>query len=72
VRYMVHAEQSCGPVELYLATAFEAITKAWELMDAGMTGLYIYDDETDAAYWPDEFAELHTMTVAAQPDRPHQ
>jgi hypothetical protein len=54
-------------VEFHRATAFEAITTGWELMDAGATGLYIYDDEMDAAYWPDEFAELHMITVAARP-----
>jgi hypothetical protein len=67
MRFTVHAEQSHGPVEFHRATAFEAITTGWELMDAGATGLYIYDDEMDAAYWPDEFAELHVITVAARP-----
>jgi hypothetical protein len=67
MRFTVHAEQSRGPVEFHRATASEAITTGWELMDAGATGLYIYDDEIDAVYWPDEFAELHMITVAARP-----
>jgi hypothetical protein len=67
MRFTVHAEQSRGPVEFHRATAFEAITTGWELMGAGATGLYIYDDEMDAAYWPDEFAELHMITEAARP-----
>jgi hypothetical protein len=67
MKYTVHAEQRRGPVEFTLATPFDAITKAWELLDAGGTGLYIYDDEMDAVFWPDEFAELHMMTPAVWP-----
>ena len=67
MRFTVHAEQSRGPVEFHRATAFEAITTGWELMDAGATGLYVYDDEIDAPYWPDEFAELYRITVATRP-----
>jgi hypothetical protein len=37
MRFTVHAEQSRGPVEFHRATAFEAITTGWELMDAGAT-----------------------------------
>jgi hypothetical protein len=70
MRYTVHAEQPRGPVEFHRATAFEAITTGRALIDAGATGLYIYDDEIDAAYWPDEFAELHAMTVAARSGDP--
>jgi hypothetical protein len=66
MRNTVHAEQPRGPVEFHRATAFEAITTGRALIDAGATGLYIYDDEIDAAHWPDEFAELHAMTVAAR------
>jgi hypothetical protein len=59
MRFTVHAEQRRGSVEFEFATAIEAISKAWQLMAAGATGLYVYDDETDETYWPNSFAELH-------------
>jgi hypothetical protein len=61
MRFTVHAERRRGPVEFELASAIEAISKAWQLMAAGATRLYIYDDETDEAYWPNTFAELHKV-----------
>ncbi len=63
MRFTVHAEQCCGPAEFEFATAIEAISKAWQLMAAGATGLYIYDDEVDGAYWPNTFTELHKVSV---------
>jgi hypothetical protein len=42
------------------------------LMGTGATGLYIYDDEEDEAYWPNEFAGLfkvHASQAAHAPDR---
>jgi hypothetical protein len=60
MRYTVHAELH-QPVEYEVETAIEAINKAWKLMGGGATGVYIYDDEVDAAFWPDEFAELHRV-----------
>jgi hypothetical protein len=63
MRFTVHAEQHRGPVEFEFATAIEAISKAWQLMAAGATGLYIYDDETDGAYWPNTFTELHKASI---------
>jgi hypothetical protein len=59
MRFTVHAERPRETVEFEFARAIEAISKAWQLMSAGATRLYIYDDETDDAYWPNRFAELH-------------
>jgi hypothetical protein len=63
MRFTVHAEQRREPVEFEFATAIEAISKAWQLMSAGATHLYIYDDETDEAHWPNTFTELHKVSV---------
>ena len=72
MRFTVHAEQRRGPVDFEFATAIEAISKAWQMMSAGATHLYIYDDETDQAYWPNTFTELHKASVlfAASEKRP--
>jgi hypothetical protein len=59
MRFTVHAEQRREPVEFEFASPIEAISKAWQLMAAGATHLYIYDDDTDEAYWPNTFVELH-------------
>ena len=64
MRFTVHAEQHCAPVEYALATAIEAISKAWTLMGAGATGVYIYDDDIDEAFWPHEFSALRTVSMA--------
>jgi hypothetical protein len=58
MRYTVHAERHRLTIEFRVGTAIEAIGKAWKLMGDSATGVYIYDDELDAAYWPDQFAEL--------------
>jgi hypothetical protein len=58
MRYTVHAERHRESIEFRVWTAIEAISKAWKLMGDGATRVYIYDDEVDAAYWPDQFAEL--------------
>jgi hypothetical protein len=57
-RYTVHAERHRVPIEFRGGTAFEAISKARKLMGDGATGVYIYDDEVDGAYLPDQFAKL--------------
>jgi hypothetical protein len=64
MRFTDHAEQHRTPVEYELATAIEAISKAWTLMGAGATGVYIYDDEMDQAYWPHEFSALRAVSTA--------
>jgi hypothetical protein len=58
MRYTVHAERHRLTIEFRVGTTIEAISKAWKLMGDGATGVYIYDDELDSAYWPDQFAEL--------------
>jgi hypothetical protein len=74
MRYTIHAEQRRAPVEFEYATPAEAVCKAWSLMVTGATGLYIYDDETDDAYWPNEFAGLVKVRAsgAAHPEAPDQ
>jgi hypothetical protein len=57
-RYTVHAERYRVSIEFRAGTPWEAISKARKLMGNGATGVYIYDDEVDAAYWPDQFAKL--------------
>ena len=69
MRFTVYAEQRRGPVEFEFASAIEAISKAWQLMAAGATHLYIYDDDTDEAYWPNTFVELHKACLT-QGDAP--
>jgi hypothetical protein len=66
MRFIVHAEQTSAPVDFEFATAVEAISKAWQLMAAGATGLRIYDEETGRAYWPNTFAELHKTSIFGQ------
>jgi hypothetical protein len=58
------AEQHRTPVEFELGTAIEAISKAWTLIGAGATGVYIYDDEMDQTYWPHEFSALGTVSMS--------
>jgi hypothetical protein len=72
MRYTVHAERRRAPMEFEFATAAEAVCIAWSLMATGATGLYIYDDETDEAYWPNDFAALFTVRAseAAHPEAP--
>jgi hypothetical protein len=74
MRYTIHAEQRRASVEFEFATAAEAVCKAWRLMATGASGLYIYDDETDQAYWPNEFAGLFKVRAseAAHPEAPDQ
>jgi hypothetical protein len=59
MRFTVHAKHNREPIERRFATAIEATHDAWRLMAAGATGVYIFDDNTDKAYWPDRFVELH-------------
>jgi hypothetical protein len=61
--FTIHAEQRRGLIECECATAAEAVSKAWNLMGAGATGLYIYDDELDETFWPNKFVELHKMSI---------
>jgi hypothetical protein len=63
MRFTVHAEQCREPVEFEFATAIEVISKAWQLVAANATGVYIYDNETDMAYWPNTFGELHKVSI---------
>jgi hypothetical protein len=64
MRFTVHADQHRTSIEFELATVIEAISKAWTLMGAGATGVYIYDDEMDQAYWPHEFSALRPVNIA--------
>ncbi len=63
MRYTVHTEQHSGALAFEVATAIEAISKAWKLMSAGASGVYIYDDDTDEVFWPDKFAALFSIRM---------
>ena len=63
MRYVAHAEYSHERTEFAFSIAAEAVAKAWSVMGSGATGLYIYDNETYEAYFPDEFAQLFKMTA---------
>ena len=65
MRFTVHAKHNREPVERRFASAIEATSEAWRLLAAGATGVYIFDDNTDKAYWPDGFAELRRRTSFA-------
>ena len=58
MRFTVHAKHNREPIGRRFASAIEATSEAWRLMAAGATGVYIFDDNTGKAFWPDEFAEL--------------
>jgi hypothetical protein len=59
MRFTVHAKHNCEPIERRFASAIDATREAWRLMAAGAISVYIFDDNTDKAYWPDRFVELH-------------
>jgi hypothetical protein len=59
MRFTVHAKHNREPIERRFTNTVEATREAWRLMAAGATGVYIFDDNTDKAYWPEGFAELH-------------
>jgi hypothetical protein len=58
MRFTVHAKHNRQPIERRFADAMEATSGAWRLMAARATGVYIFDDTTDKAYWPDGLVEL--------------
>ena len=66
MRYTVHAERHRLIIEFRVGTAIEAISKAWKVMGDAAAGVYIYDDEVDAAYWPDQFSELVQVIMSKQ------
>jgi hypothetical protein len=59
MRFTVHAKHNREPIERRFASIVDATREAWRLMAAGATGVHIFDDNTDTAYWPDRFVELH-------------
>jgi hypothetical protein len=69
MRYVVHAEQHSESIEFAFSTAAEAVAKAWSMMGSGASGLYIYDNDTYEAYFPDEFVGLFKMTAAVPQDQ---
>jgi hypothetical protein len=62
MRYTVHAE---WPGRSYADKSFssviEALGQALQLIAAGASGVYIYDDFYDQVYWPDHFPKLMSL-----------
>jgi hypothetical protein len=65
MRFTAHAKHNREPIERRFASAIEATREAWRLMAAGATVVYIFDDNTDKARWPDHFVELYRRVVMA-------
>jgi hypothetical protein len=63
MRFIVHADHKRAPIECRFASAIDATREAWRLVTVGATGVYIFDDTTGKAYWPDHFAELYTRAT---------
>jgi hypothetical protein len=59
MRFTVHAKHNREPIERRFASIIDATREAWRLMAAGATSVLHIDDNTDTAYWPDRFVELH-------------
>jgi hypothetical protein len=72
MRFTVHAKHNREPIERRFASAIEATSEAWRLLAAGATGVYIFDDNTGKAYWPDGFAELPANVVRSAPTGPRR
>jgi hypothetical protein len=58
MRFTVHADLDRERIERRFTNAVEAILGAWRLLAEGATGVYIFDDSTGKAYWPESFADL--------------
>jgi hypothetical protein len=59
MRYTVHAEwHGRSRPDTSCASAIEALGQASQLVAAGATGVYIYDDFQDRVYWPDHFPKF--------------
>jgi hypothetical protein len=54
-----YGRRAAAPIEWRFASAIDATREAWRLLTVGATGVYIFDDTTGKAYWPDHFAELY-------------
>jgi hypothetical protein len=65
MRYTIHGEQLRAPWSSRMRPQRRRSA-------TGATALYIYDDETDEAYWPNEFAGLFKVRAseAAHPEAP--
>jgi hypothetical protein len=67
MRYVVHAQQHCEPIEFAFSTAADAVAKAWRMMGSGATGLYIFDNDSYETFFPGEFVGLFsTMAAVSQ------
>jgi hypothetical protein len=59
MRFIVYRALKRHAIERRFTTAIEAAHGAWELMAAGATGVYVFDDNVGRAYSPDHLAELY-------------
>jgi hypothetical protein len=59
MRFIVRGALRRHAIERRYASAIEATNGAWELMAAGATGVYVFDDTTGRAHSPDHLAELY-------------
>ena len=50
--------------DLGLSPAQGGSILTWTLIGAGATGVYIYDDEIDEAFWPHEVSTLRAVSMA--------
>jgi hypothetical protein len=67
MRYTVHAQWSGrSHAEMLCASVIEALSQASQLVAAGATGVYIYDDLRDQVYWPDHFPKLMPLDAAGK------
>jgi hypothetical protein len=69
MRYSVHAQWSARSHAEMLCASVEALSQASQLIAAGATGVYIYDDLQDQVYWPDQFPKLSRLTRPESPGR---
>jgi hypothetical protein len=58
MRLTVHGERNLNCTKVTHETAVGAIIEALGFLSAGMSGVYIFEDETDQASWPHEFDKL--------------
>jgi hypothetical protein len=68
MRYTVHAESPRRyHAQMLCASIIEALGQASQLVAAGATGVYIYDDLQDQVYWPEHFPKV--MLLGAAPSK---
>jgi hypothetical protein len=68
MRYTVHAEwRGRSRADTSCTSVIEALGQASQLIAAGASGVYIYDDFRDQVYWPDHFPKLMSLGAPSNP-----